>query len=152
VGKQVTEFLDVRAVVQAAAPEWLEGQAVGRNFVVLLAEPSPFLRGIVRGELEMAGHRVVEAVSAEEALSRMESRSVGVVLAGADLPPGGCGGLQEAMRQHARLAEIPVVALAASARDRESMLASIEQLSAAVTAAGIEPATPVPAVSLESQA
>ena len=31
VGKQVTDFLDVRAVVQAATPEWLEGQAESRN-------------------------------------------------------------------------------------------------------------------------
>ena len=100
----------------------------------------------------MAGHRVVEAATSEEALRLLEGLGAGVVLASEDLPPGGCGGLQEAMRRHARLAEIPVVALAASARDRESMLASIQQLSAAVTAAVIEPATLVPAVSLENQA
>jgi two-component system chemotaxis sensor kinase CheA len=146
VGKQVTDFLDVRAVVRAAAPDWLEGETPGRGAVVLLAEPSPFLRGLLRGELEMAGHSVVEAASAEEALSRMEGRGVGVVLAAPDLPAAGCG-LEEAMRQHARLSEIPVVALAASARDRESMLASIEQLAAAIT-----PDQPVPHVSTENRA
>jgi two-component system chemotaxis sensor kinase CheA len=148
VGKQVTDFLDVRAVVQAAAPEWLEGQTARANSVVLLAEPSSFLRGVVRGELEMAGHRVVEAGDAEEALSRMASAGVRVVLAASNLPPAGSGGLQEAMRQQSGLAEIPVLELTPAARDRESMLASIGQLSAAVRA--LE--TPVPAVSLEDRA
>jgi two-component system chemotaxis sensor kinase CheA len=148
VGKQVTDFLDVRAVVQAAAPEWLEGQTARANSVVLLAEPSSFLRGVVRGELEMAGHRVVEAGDAEEALNRMASAGVRVVLAASNLPPAGSGGLQEAMRQQSGLAEIPVLELTPAARDRESMLASIGQLSAAVRA--LE--TPVPAVSLEDRA
>jgi hypothetical protein len=76
----------------------------------------------------------------------MESHDVGVVLAAPDLPAAGCG-LEETMRQHARLSEIPVVALAASARDRESMLASIEQLAAAIT-----PDRPVPQVSMENRA
>jgi CheY-like chemotaxis protein len=134
IGKQVTDFLDVRAVVQAAAPEWLEGEAGIHGAVVLLAEASPFLRGLLRGELEMAGHCVVEASTTEEALSRMEGRGISVVLAASDLPPNGCGGLQEAMRQQANLAEIPIVALSSTTRDRESMLASIEKLATAVAA------------------
>jgi hypothetical protein len=79
---------------------------------------------LVRGELEMAGHRVIEAATAEEALSRIAGSGVGLVLAGADL--------REAMRQHTSLAEISVVELPGSASGRESMLASIAQLSAAV--------------------
>ena len=43
VGKQVTDFLDLRAVVEAAAPEWLGHQGVSHAAVVLLAEGSPFL-------------------------------------------------------------------------------------------------------------
>jgi two-component system chemotaxis sensor kinase CheA len=147
VGKQVTDFLDVRAVVQAAAPEWLEGRTVKRDSVVLLAEPSPFLRGLVRGELEMGGHRVVEAASAEEALARIELSDARVVLASTNLPPEGFSGLQDAMRQRPNLAEIPVLELSPSASGRESMLASIGQLSAAVV--GLN--TAVPADSLEGR-
>jgi two-component system chemotaxis sensor kinase CheA len=152
VGKQVTDLLDVRAVIQAAAPEWLDTGAAGRGTVVLLAEPSPFLRGLARGELEMAGHSVVEAVNTAEALSRLEGLGAGVVLAATDLPPDGCGGLREAMRKDANLARIPFVTLGGAAQPTgaagESMLASIERLAKAVA----EPEIFVPAGSQESRA
>jgi two-component system chemotaxis sensor kinase CheA len=148
VGKQVTDFLDVRSVIQAAAPEWLETGGASRGTVVLLADPSPFLRGLARGELEMAGHRVVEAATAEEALSRLEGLGAGVVLAAEDLPPNGCGGLREAMAKSANLAGIPFVALGGSAERTgpagESMLASINRLAKAVAEPEIfVPASPV---------
>jgi two-component system chemotaxis sensor kinase CheA len=148
VGKEVSDFLDLRAVVQAAAPEWLERQAAASASVVLLAEPSSFIRSLVRGELEMAGHCVVEASSAEEALSRIEGRSVGLVLAATNLPPGGCAGLKDAMRQKTDLAEIPVIELAPSAAGREAMLTSIAQLASALVSRDL----PVPAVSVEGRA
>jgi two-component system chemotaxis sensor kinase CheA len=151
VGKQVTDFLDVRAVIQAAAPEWLEGGVAAGGTVVLLAEASPFLRGLVRGELEMGGHTVVEATTSEEALGLLEGLGAGVVLAGEDLPPNGCGGLREAMRTKANLAGIPVVALGRSAKctgpDGRSMLESINRLVKAVE----EPEIFAPAAPAESQ-
>jgi hypothetical protein len=64
----------------------------------------------------------------------MEGVRITAVLAGSNLPPGGYGGLQDAIRQRPNLAEIPVVELAASAGGRESMLASIAQLASAVAA------------------
>ena len=124
--------------------------------VVLLAESSPFLRGLMRGELEMAGHKVVEAATSDEALGRLEGCGAGVVLAAANLPPDGCNGLREAMRQHANLAGIPVMALAGAAEggelDRESMLASIERLAQAVIRPVAEAETVVPAGPVEGQA
>ena len=135
VGKEVTDFLDLRTVVQAAAPEWLERQGQKRSAAVMLAETSAFVRGLVRGELEMAGHRVVEAASAEEALSRLDALAVDLVLA-ADLPPNGFAGLRDAMRQQPKLAEIPVVELAPSAGGRDAMLGSIAQLASAVALQG----------------
>ena len=134
VGKQVTDFLDLRAVVQSAAPEWLDGRSASRSSTLLLAEASPLLRGMVRAELEMAGHRVVEAGDAEQALNRMEGLGVSLVLAASNLPPEGSEGLRDAMRQHSKLAQIPVVELPHSFAGREAMLASIERLSAAVAA------------------
>ncbi|MEI9974781.1 MAG: chemotaxis protein CheW [Ignavibacteriota bacterium] len=132
VGKQVTDFLDLRTVVQTAAPEWLTGDTGRRESVVMLADPSPFVRGLIRGELEMGGHRVLEASDAIEALSGMQGRDVGLVLAAVNLPPEGCHGLQEAMRQQPGVADIPVMELALSRDNRESMLASIGRLASAV--------------------
>ena len=134
VGKQVTDFLDLRAVVQSAAPEWLEQDTCRHDAVVMVAEPSLFLRGLIRGELEMAGHAVVEAGDTLEALSRLEERRVGLVIAARTLPPEGFEGLREAMRHQPNLAGIPVMELSVSSSDRESMLASIGRLAAAVTA------------------
>jgi CheY-like chemotaxis protein len=133
--------------VQAAAPEWLERQAAANASVVLLAEPSSFIRSLVRGELEMAGHSVVEASSADETLSRIEGRTVGLVLAATNLPPGGCAGLKDAMRQKTEMAEIPVIELAPSVAGREAMLTSIAQLAAAVVSRDL----PVPEVSMEGR-
>jgi two-component system chemotaxis sensor kinase CheA len=132
VSKEVTDFLDLRAVVEAVAPEWLGRQDARRAAVVLLAEGSTFLRGLIRGELEMAGHRVVEACDAAEAINRMEGIPITAVLAGSNLPPEGYGGLQDAIRKRPNLAQIPVVELAASAGRREEMLTSIAQLASAV--------------------
>jgi two-component system chemotaxis sensor kinase CheA len=151
VGKQVTDFLDVRAVIQAAVPEWLRAGATGQGTVVVLAEPSPFLRGLARGELEMGGHRVVEAATAEEALRLLDGLGAGAVLAAEDLPAEGCG-LREAMQKDANLAGIPFVPLGGSAErtgtDAESMLASIDRLVKAVA----EPEIFNPAAPVESQA
>ena len=132
-GKQVTDFLDLRTVVQSAAPEWLEEHTGNRSAVVIVAEPSPLLRGLIRGELEMAGHTVMEAGDAMEALGRMEEHPVGLVIAARSLPPEGLEGLQEAMRQQPNMAAIPVLELSVSSSNRESMLASIGKLAAAVT-------------------
>ena len=138
-GKQVTDLLDVRAV-QAAEAGWLKPDLASHGSVVLLADQSTFLRGLIRGELEMAGHRVIEASNAAEALSRIETFGVSLVVAGTNLPPGGWQGLRKAMQAKAGLSEIPILTLTASADDREPMLASIQKLLSAV--AGSEPAVP----------
>jgi len=147
VSKEVTDFLDLRAVMEAVAPEWLGHQAANRAAIVLLAEGSTFLRGLIRGELEMAGHRVLEACDATEAINRMEGVPVTAVLAGSNLPPDGYGGLQNALKQRPNLAQIPVVELPASAGSRESMLASIAQLASAVATRDLA----VPAGSVEGK-
>jgi two-component system chemotaxis sensor kinase CheA len=126
VAKQVTDFLDVRAVLRTAAPEWLD-PAEGVKNVVLLADPSPFLRGLVRGELEMAGHRVIEAASADEAVSRAEGRGINLIVAGGDL--------RDSLRERAELARIPFLDLPVSGISSFAHLASVFDKSA-------EPAEP----------
>jgi two-component system chemotaxis sensor kinase CheA len=82
VGRRVADFLDVRAVLGA---DWLAPTASrSRSATVVLAEPSPFTRGVIRCELEMAGHTVREAATPEEARSRDGTGAV--VLDGFDDP------------------------------------------------------------------
>ncbi|HLJ51368.1 MAG TPA: chemotaxis protein CheW [Bryobacteraceae bacterium] len=148
VGKLVTDFLDVRAVIESTSRTWLHQGRTGDAPAVLLAEPSPFVRGVLRCELEISGYRVIEAASAAEAMERLRKHKPAVVLAALDLPPQGCAALHDEMRRDPDLAVIPTVGLAASREEAErqrgtlddcqmkadcsAMLASIQRLAAAV--------------------
>ena len=161
VGKFVTDFLDVRAVVQAAAVEWFENSRTATKGTVLLAESSGFVRGLVRGELEMAGYQVLEAASLDEAMACLDHHEVNTVLASIALAPSGGAGLRDAMRRRPSLASVPVVLLSGStevtgpcpegfdayqtAADRNSMVRCLERLAAAASQHGV-PAAPAEAV------
>jgi CheY-like chemotaxis protein len=81
----------------------------------MIAEASPFVRGLVRSSLEMAGYQVVEAADTQAALRELERRKIDVVLAGLDLLPDGDHSLLEEMRRLPGLAHVPALALSDSA-------------------------------------
>ncbi len=149
IGGKVSDILDVRALLEQVDPAWLRGEAGRRRTAatVLLADGSAFWRGMARCRLEMAGHRVLEAATADEALEKLKRSRVDVVAVALDLP-GGAGTLVEQMRRQPALAKVPVLALSSAAEgpplspeafadcqarfDQEAMLASIERLAAAL--------------------
>ena len=93
IGNRVTDLLDLNYVIRATAEEWFEDTgAAGNNKRVLVAEASAFSRGLIRGGLDMAGYRVLEAANLEEAIRRLEQQPVDVIVAALDLPPGGSAG------------------------------------------------------------
>jgi two-component system chemotaxis sensor kinase CheA len=152
VGKRVTDFLDLNYVIQSAAGKWTRGTSGASNGRrILLAEASAFSRGLIRGHLDMAGYRVQEAASVEEAIRSLERQQVDVVVAALDLAPDGTSALVTAMRKHAEWSAIPVLALVDSfgqtsvpairaagfedcqARcDRAAMIESLERLASAL--------------------
>ena len=92
VGKRVTDFLDLNHVLHGAASEWRQGSeptAGGKR--VLVAEASPFSRGLIRSGLDMAGYRVLEAANGDEAIRGLEHNAIDVVVAALDLPCNGSG-------------------------------------------------------------
>jgi len=155
IGGKVTDIVDLGAVLERVGEGWLGSAAGGQRSSrrVLLADPSAFWRGMARCRLEMAGHRVLEAGSLEEALARLKQHRVDVVAVALDLP-GGAGELVAAMRRDPALAAIPVLALAGASGapggeleqfaacqakfDQDAVAASIERLAAAVRASQIE--------------
>jgi two-component system chemotaxis sensor kinase CheA len=163
VGKKVTDLLDLHAVIQAADGGWFgsrDGQPTN-GATVMIAEASPFVRGLVRSSLEMAGYRVVEAADTQAALRELERLRIDVVLAGLDLLPDGDHGLLAEMRRLPGLAHVPALALSDSAEqaqayrerprgfsdcqmkfDRDAMLASLAKLAGAV---GTQETTMAPA-------
>ena len=116
VGKQVTDFLDLNAVIRAAGRSCFEGKnGHGGGQKILLADASAFSRAMVRGGLEMAAYVVFEAENQAQAITVLEQQGVDVVLAALDLPPGGGSDLLTAMRLRKEWDRIPVVLLASSA-------------------------------------
>jgi len=155
IGKKVTDLLDLHTVIQAADDTWFAGRDTQRanGATVMVAEASPFVRGLVRNSLEMAGYHVVEAADTQGALRELERRKIDVVLAGLDLPSDAGQGLLEEMRRLPGLAHVPALALIDSAEqaqtqrehprgfadyqmkfDRDAMLVSLARLASAVGA------------------
>jgi two-component system, chemotaxis family, sensor kinase CheA len=154
IGKKVTDLLDLHAVIQTADEGWFGSLDAPRanTSTVMIADPSPFVRGLVRNSLEMAGYRVVEAADTPAALRELERRKIDVVLAGLDLPSNGGGhGLLQEMRRLPGLAHVPALALIDNAEqaqaqrehpqgfadyqlkfDRDAMLVSLARLASAV--------------------
>lgn len=155
VGKRLADFLDLNYVLHAAARDWFQGRngaKAGQN--ILVAEASAFSRGLIRGELDMAGYRVLEAANLDQAIRGLEQQPVDVVVVALDFPPSGSSALLAAMRRRPEWEGIPVLALAESADqlrsragapgefqdcqvkfDRDAMLESVARLASALASA-----------------
>ncbi len=153
VGKKMTDLLDLHSVIEAADEGWFGNEDAQRanNATVMIAEASPFVRGLVRNSLEMAGYQVVEAADTQEALRELDHRKIDVVMAGLDLPSDNGHSLVEEMRRSPDLAHVPALALIDNAEqartqsahpdgfadyqlkfDREAMLESLARLASAL--------------------
>jgi two-component system chemotaxis sensor kinase CheA len=116
VGKQVTDFLDLNAVIRASAGNWEEGaEKKEAGKVVLVADSSNFSRGMIRGGLEMAGYAVLEAANLDDAVRKLEQQPIDVVVAALDLVPKGGSALLASLRRRPEWLGIPVLALSDSA-------------------------------------
>lgn len=153
VGKLVTDFVDLNDVIQGAAETWFQGTSgLANGRTILVAEASPFTRGLIRSGLDMAGYRVVEAANLSDTIRSLEQQRVDAVVAALNLPPTGTSALIAAIRLRPEWGAIPVLALADTAEqartsagpadgfhdylakfDREAMLASLERLASALT-------------------
>ncbi|MFZ0747552.1 MAG: chemotaxis protein CheW [Terracidiphilus sp.] len=121
VGKRVTDFLDLNHVIHAATDVWFEGTGGPANGKrILVVDASSFSRGLIRGSLDMAGYRVVEAANLDEAIREMELQPADVVIAALDLPDSGSAALVTAMHGRPDWAQIPLLALADSAGSAQS--------------------------------
>jgi two-component system chemotaxis sensor kinase CheA len=118
VGKVVTDFLDLNAVIDAGREKWhLAPRGRGGERCILVADPSPFSRNMIRSGLDMAGYRVTEASSMDEAIRQLEQRQADVVVSASDLPPGGSFALLSEMRRRSGWEGIPVLEVADSVEE-----------------------------------
>jgi two-component system, chemotaxis family, sensor kinase CheA len=121
VGKRVTDLLDLNEVIHAVHESWFQGAGgSGGGKTILVAEGSPFSRGLIRSGLDMAGYRIREAANLDEAVREMELQSTDVVVAAVDLPPKGGSALASIMRARPDWERIPLLGLVDSASQLQS--------------------------------
>jgi len=146
VGGKVTDFIDLRALLDSADERWLDvGSARPKPSArVLLVEPSAFARGLLRSDLEAAGHRVAEAADLEAALRRARDSDIDILLASIDLPGDSAAALIAGVRAHSEGGDLPALGLTEAADpgspapfdrlqpkfDRHGLLQEIERLTA----------------------
>jgi CheY-like chemotaxis protein len=96
----------------------------GSHPLVLVVEDNPVNLELVEAVLEREGYEVVSAISAEEALQRLERLRPDLVLLDIQLPGLDGLGLTRLLKSNPVTVEIPVVALTAHARqeDRQAAL------------------------------
>jgi two-component system chemotaxis sensor kinase CheA len=115
IGKHVADLLDLEFVLSAAAKDWVEQRSQAEGTIrVLIADESPFARGLLRSALDIEGYAVLEASSLEEAVGRLEQGHINVVVASLNLPGENSHKLVQTMRGRAEWEGIPVMALADS--------------------------------------
>jgi two-component system chemotaxis sensor kinase CheA len=116
VGKKVTDFLDLNEVIRAVEGNWSQTADEHTNSKkILVLDASAFSRGMIRGNLDMAGYSVLEAGNLDEAIRRLEQQPVDVVVAALDLQTDGSSALLTSLRERSEWAKIPVLALVDSA-------------------------------------
>jgi two-component system, chemotaxis family, sensor kinase CheA len=82
IGKYVTDFLDLGAVLEASKENWRHSNRNTRQTQTLLvAGKSSFSRGLMRGMLEMSGYAVLEAGEGENVIGPVGSGDVDAVVA-----------------------------------------------------------------------
>jgi two-component system chemotaxis sensor kinase CheA len=112
VGKKVTDFLDLNEVICAVEGKWSQSadeQTSSKKILVL--DTSAFSRGMIRGNLDMAGYSVLEAGNLPEAIRKLEQQIVDVIVANLDLETDGSSALLKSLRGRSEWAGIPVLAL-----------------------------------------
>jgi len=109
-------MVDLHAVIQGADEGWFTGvrRGTGNGARVLVAEGSGFSRALMRGRLEMAGHRVIEASNIHDALEILAREKIDAVATALDLPGGGGAALLAGMRSQPELSGVPAIALTAN--------------------------------------
>ncbi|NNM73649.1 hybrid sensor histidine kinase/response regulator [Enterovirga aerilata] len=106
---RATEIVDLADFLPRASAEGWSDRGFGTT--VLLVEDNAFFRDMLTPVLKAAGHEVRTAATADEALRTLLRHPITAVVTDLELPDRPGLDLVEAMRRHAAISGIPVVAL-----------------------------------------
>jgi len=112
---EVVEILDATYFMRMARPHAFS-RAFANHFRILLIDDKPFFRDMLAPLLIAAGYRVTTAASGEEALSMFERGALfDAVVTDTDMPNMSGYALARRLREDARHANLPIIAMAAHA-------------------------------------
>jgi len=145
VGQKVTDFVDLHEIIANSGEKWAAHKTLSGPATVMIVERSPFARAHLRSSLEMAGYRVVEAASSQEAVDKLSREKVRIVAASPEFSE-----LAQHVKGNPKLAHIRLLGLLGEGSnpnrhadaglfeefqmkfDRKAMLSSLERLAEAV--------------------
>lgn len=120
IGGQVTDFIDVRHLIARVESDTAASSSDSDERTrVLVVDSSAFARGLLRGDLEMVGHRVVEANDAKDAVDRLGRDAIDVVVSCLSLPDAGSRELLRKLRQTPEFSHIPTLGLSDKSVDSD---------------------------------
>ena len=147
-------ILDIHGLIEMAYPSWYKNFFVSKlseeerdRIRILLVEDSMFFQNIEKSYLEAAGYKVITADHGNDALEKLESHTVDVVVTDLDMPY--CNGFEmtKILKSKASWQDLPVMALTSLSSeedrkrgadagidqyqvklDRDEVLKSLEQL------------------------
>ena len=112
---QATEILDVGHFLPLAYEDWFmrkDMQVAPTARTLLLVDDSAFFRNMLSPVLKAAGYEVTPVPSAQEALTLLKNgRTFDVLVTDLDMPGMDGFALAEAVREEARFANMPIIAL-----------------------------------------
>ena len=149
-GGEVTDLLDVDHIIRSNAANWFALAGAGGPQSVLIVDPSPFGRGLLRSSLEMAGYNLEEAHSSGQAVDECKRRRFDIVLASIEIGSAGLASLAAALGTTTLVAvaggedcaaPLPPVpdgfGAVISRFDRDGMLRSLGKLAAAAGSSSV---------------
>ena len=126
VGEHTTLLVDIHDLVQTLNPEWFSEQKApsaldGKTATILFVEDSRFFRNHVKGFIEDAKYRVIEAEDGLAAWDLLQKygNEISLVLTGIEMPNLDGLGLAKKIRADKRFSDLPVIALTTLASDED---------------------------------
>jgi two-component system chemotaxis sensor kinase CheA len=118
VSEQTTQFVDIYSMVETLHPDWFEKRDVanaldGEAPTLLIVEDSNFFRNQVKGFIEEAGYKVIDAEDGVVAWNIMNEKGEDITLVVTDIEMPNMDGfeLTEKIREDERFQAMPVIAL-----------------------------------------
>ena len=112
VGGKITDLLDLHAVVGAAGENWLDGAPIsGKGSRILLVDSCLPAREMISEYLGAAGYEMVSAASVTDALAKLRSGPVDLVITAMEAARPEAADLLKALRRDRQFEHIPILGL-----------------------------------------